>query len=248
MKTIKSTLLFAFILCLTPNFSQAQKMYQVHRDNVKPSMIMEYEKICKEFNTACVEHNVQTSWITATTSNLNYMYVSPIENYADLDQRPFADMAKAMGDDFKNLFERFDKCYDTHGTYILTLSENLSYMPDGISQTQEGQNYRDYYFLYFTPDNEDKLKEGMKAVKAMFTEKGSKSYYRVYRSGFGVMDSYYMVAMSSKDEIDSANKHIANNELLGPERHETFQKVMNYASKVEDVTGEIRPDLAYSPK
>ncbi|MBU3823095.1 hypothetical protein KO566_13615 [Flavobacteriaceae bacterium XHP0103] len=71
-------------------------------------------------------------------------------------------------------------------------------------------------------------------------------YYRIYRSGFGVSQSYYMVAIASKDEIDSANKFKANEELQGEDRKEPFQKLMSTLSKYEEITGEMRPDLYYS--
>lgn len=249
MKLLKNTLLFLSILCLTFNVSQAQnKSYWVHQDNVKPSMVGEYEKIAKEFNAACKEHNAQTSWITATTDDFRYMYVTPIENMADLDKRPFADMAKAMGDSFGDIFNRFNKCYNSHGGYIITMDEALTYMPDGFSQTQEGYNFRKYYYLYFTPENQKGLRDGMKAIKELFASKGSKSHYRVYRSGFGAMESYYMVAISYKDEIDAATKSKANDALLGDDRYETFNKAINYVTRMEEYSGQIRPDLAYSPK
>ncbi|TWO32855.1 hypothetical protein E1J38_008295 [Seonamhaeicola sediminis] len=248
MKTIKKTLLLICTLCFFCNISYAQKYYQVHQDNVMPSKIWDYEKIAKEFHAACVEHNPQTTWLCATMDDMRYLYVSPMENFADLDERPFADMAKAMGDKFSEMFKKFDQCYGSHGDYIIVLDEELTYMPDGISQTQEGQDYRDYYFIYYKPKNGKNVREGMKAVKEMFAAKGSKSHYRVYRTGFGAMESYYMVAMSSKDAIDSANKQKTNEELLGPDRFETFKKVMDYATKMEEVTGEIRRDLSYAPK
>ncbi|WP_223552000.1 hypothetical protein [Aestuariivivens sp. NBU2969] len=248
MRTIKITLAIACYMCLTILTAHAQKFYRVHQDNVKPSMMLEYEKVAKEFNEACKAHNVQTQWLATTMDDFRYLYVSPIENFAALDERPMADIAKAMGDDFGKLFERFDQCYDSHGTYIIVLDEELTYMPEGIKQTQEGLDYRDYYFIHFTPENAKNLKEAMKGVKEMFAAKGSKNYYRIYRTGFGQMDSYYMVAMSSKDAIDSAQKSKANQELLGPDRVEVFGKVLKYASKMEEVTGEIRRDLSYMPK
>jgi hypothetical protein len=248
MKTIKNTILIELFLCFTCNITQAQKMYWVHQDNVKPSTMMTYEKIAKEFKAACVEHNFQGQWLTTTMDDGRYLYVSPLENFAELDKPLFEDMAKAMGDKFGAIFNDFDKCYDSHGDYIIVLDEDLTYMPNGISQTQEGQDHRDFFFIYYTAENHSKIKEGMKAVKDMFAAKGSTNYYRIYRSGFGTMGSYYMVAMSSKDIVDSATKQKANEEVLGPDRFETFNKVMNYASKMEDVTGEIRPDLSYSPK
>ncbi len=247
MKTIKNISLALLLLCFTIT-AYGQKYYQVHQDNVKPSKMMEYEKIAKEFHEACVEHNVQTSWITTSLDDFRYLYVSPVENFADLDKRPFADMAKAMGDKFGDMFNRFDQCYDTHGSYIIALSEDLSYMPEGMSQTQEGQDYRDFYFIYYLPKDHKQMKEGMKAVKDMFASKGSKNYYRVYHTAFGNMENYYLVAMSSKDAIDSATKTEENKKVLGPDRMETFMKVMSYATKMEEVTGEIRRDLCYSPK
>ena len=211
-------------------------------------MVGEYEKIANEFIAACKKHNAQTSWLTATTSDFRYMYVTPIENMAELDKDPYTEMAKAMGDDFGDMFNRFNKCYDSHGSYIITMDEELTYMPDGISQTQEGQNYRKYIYLYYTPENHAKLKEGMKAVKEMFASKESKEHYRIYRSGFGIMESYYMVAISAKDEIDSATRGKANDELLGDGRHEVFANLMKYVSRFEELSREIRPDLGYSPK
>jgi hypothetical protein len=247
MKTIK-TIFLALIACMVVNLSAAQKMYLVHQDDVKPSKMMEYEKIAKEFHEACITHNLQTSWLTTTMDDMRYLYVTPMENFAEMDKRPFADMAKAMGDKFSDMFNRFDQCYDSHHDYVIVLNEELSYMPGGISQTQEGQDYRDFYFIHYLPKDGKKIKEGMKAVKDMFAAKGSKSYYRIYHSGFGTQGNYYLVAMSSKDAIDSATKQKANEEVLGPDRYETFMKVMNYATKMEEVTGEIRRDLSYSPK
>jgi len=248
MKTIKTTLLLALLFCFTFNYSNAQKMFQIHQDNVKPSMIMEYEKITKEFNAACVEHNAQTSWVTAVTDNFKYLYISPLENFAEIDERPFADMAKAMGDDFGNMFTEFNKCYDSHNDYVIVLDEALTYMPDGISMTQEGHNYRKWIYMYYTPENAKKMKEGMKAVKELFSSKGSTNHYRIYRSGFGCAESFYLVAISAKDEIDGATKAKANEAILGPDRWETFSKVMNNITRMEEISGEMRPDLDYSPK
>lgn len=247
MKTIKSVIFLALMLCLSINFSEAQKLFQVHVDFVRPSKMADYEKTAKEFNEACKKHNPQTSWLAIRTSDNRYMYVSSMESFADLDKNQFADMATAMGDSFGDLFRKFNACYDKHGDYVLVLDEGLTYMPDGITQTPEGENYRKFFFLYYTPENEGKLRDAMKAVKETFASKGSKEYYRVYRSGFGVIDSYYMVAISSKDELDSATRGKANDELLGESAGEIFGNLMSTLSKFEDVSAWMRPDLYYSP-
>ncbi len=248
MKTIKTTLVLALLLSFVCQLSQAQKMFMVHQDNVKPSMVMEYEKIAKELSAASVEHNLQTEWYTAASNDFRYFYITPIENFAELDKRPFADMAKAMGDKFGEMFNNFDKCYDSHGTYIVVHDEELSYMPEGAIEAQKGQNYRKWFFMYYTPENGKKVKEGMKAVKELFKSKGSTNYYRIYRSGFGSMESYYMVSISAENEIDGATKAKVNEDVLGPDRWETFNKVLKHISRMEEYSGEMRPDLSYAPK
>ena len=248
MKTIKTTFLAVLLLVFAFNLSQAQQAYKIHQDNVRPSMIKQYEETAKTFNEACKKYNPQAPWVTAMTDDFRYLYISPMENFADLDKRPFADMAKAMGDDWGKLFDEFDKCYDSHNDYVIVLDEALTYMPDGISMTQEGQDYRRWIYMYYTPENSKKVREGMKAVKELFASKGSKEHYRVYRSGFGCSENFYLVAVSAKDEIDSAVRGKANQEVLGPDRWDTFNKLMNSITRMEEISGTMRPDLAYAPK
>lgn len=250
MKTIKSNILLTLFLCFAIHLSNAQQAFQVHQDNVKPSKVMQYEKIAKEFQAASVKHNLQTTWYAASSDDFKYYYITPIENFADLDKRPMADMAKAMGDDFGKMFAEFDKCYDTHGTYIMIRDSELSYMPEGVENAPEDEKYRKWIYMYYTPQNAKKAEEGMKAVKAMFKEKGSKEYYRVYRNGFGQMENYFMVSISAKDDIDLAQRGKANRALLGSfeERWETFSKLLNHLERMEEYGGETRPDLSYAPK
>ncbi|MCF7569111.1 hypothetical protein L3X37_12150 [Sabulilitoribacter arenilitoris] len=248
MKTIKTTILMALILCFSINLFNAQQAFQIHQDNVKPSKFMVYEKIAKEFNAACVKHNLQTNWFAAMSNDFKYFYVTPIENFAELDKNPMADMAKAMGDKFGELFDRFDKCYDSHGTYIILKDDELSYASAEAAESSEPQNYRKWIYIYYKPKNSKKIREGMKAVKALHKSKGSKTYYNIYRNGYGQIESYYLVSIPAKNEIDSATSGKANEEVLGPDRWDTFSKVMNYASRIEEYSGEMRPDLSYSPK
>ncbi|KFB00260.1 hypothetical protein IA57_12655 [Mangrovimonas yunxiaonensis] len=248
MKIFKSRLLLVLVICVTYNFSSAQHMYNVHVDYVKPSKIWEYEKIAKEFFEACKKHNPKANWIVSNTNDDRYLYVSPIKSYADLDINPFKDMAEAMGDSFNNIFERFNTCYDKHSNHIVHLMEELSYMPNGISQVQEGQDYRKYLFLYHTPANYSKLKEAIKEVKDLYVNKKSEEHFRVYRSGFGSEEDYFLVAISYKDEVDAAAKAKASRDLIGEAGKPVFQKVMEHTARFEEVRARMRPDLSFSHK
>ncbi|WP_203258405.1 hypothetical protein [Hyunsoonleella ulvae] len=249
MKHQRTLSLTCLLLCLAITVSFAQQAFLIHQDNVKPSKVMQYEKIAKEFHEACLEHKPETNWMAAMTYDFKYFYITPIENMAEMDERPMAKMAEAMGDKFGDMFEEFDKCYDSHGSYIVVSDKELSYMPED-GKIPEGHNYRKWFYIYYTPENAKAIRDGMKAVKALYETKNSTAYYRIYRNGFGQVGNYYLVSVAAKDEVDYAQTSKDNEKALGTfeERWEAFSQVMDYATEMEEYSGEMRPDLSYSHK
>jgi len=254
MRTLKITLLLLLMFLLSPANSQAQeqsesKMYRVHEDQVKLSMVSEYESIVKEMIALVKKHNLKDlNWITLVSSDSRYLYVSPLKNMAELDAPSWiSELVKKEGEDVVyGLFNRMDKCYDTELDYILHLDNDLTYMPDGFTQTPKGNNYRNNHMLYVTPGNRQVVKEKLKAVKNLFASKGSKVQYRVYRSGFGSNGEYYMIAVAAIDAEDDAKKGKANNELFGKDGEKVFSELFSNLLKYESVEGWIKPDLGYS--
>lgn len=253
MKTLKHTLILCAMILLVPWAGNAQdttknQLFWVHEDVVKPSMIAEYEAVCKELIGHLKTHNIQeANYIVTNTADNRYLYVGPIDSMADLDNHIFTALAEKMGKENMNaLFSRMDKCYDVEQDYVITLDKDLSYQPGGINQTPEGENFRKFHYLYVAPGNRANVKEKMKAVKEMFASKGSKVYYRVYRSGFGTRGEYYMVAVAAKDELDYAQKAMANDVLLGEDGKKTMWDLFSNLLKYEEFEGQMRPDMAYT--
>ena len=257
MKTIKITTVFALFMMLAPVTIQAQeenkeKAFQafwVHEDQVKPSKTDEYVNITKDFNAACKKHNFEGAWNVAQLSNGKFLTITPIEKLGDIDDYSMAPLVEKMGEEnFSAIFDRYNKCYDKHGSYVVIRNNNLSYMPDGMSTTQEGLDYRKWHFIYVTPENRAEMAKNMKAIKELFASKNSKMHYRVYVNGFGQIGDYFLVVVSAKDAEDYAKRSKENRALLGPDSKATFDAVFNLASDYEEVTGGMRPDLSYSYK
>lgn len=251
MKTFKTALIVLFLVLIAPISASAQKMYRIHEDVVKPSHIMEYEGVVKELLDLMKTHNIQdTKWITAVTNNSHYLFVSPIENYAELDKPNFVSalIEKEGREKIVALFNRMDKCYDTELDYIITLNEDLTYMPEGITQTPEGENYREFHYVYVAPGNRSIVREKMKAIKELYQNKGSETYYRVYNSGFGTDGEYYMVAIAAKDQEHMVKKGNINKELFGQEGQKKMWEMYQNVLKYEKVEADMRPDLAYASK
>ncbi|MAU26758.1 MAG: hypothetical protein CMH48_13660 [Muricauda sp.] len=252
MRTLKTTLLFMamslFINTIHAQQSKNQAFY-IHEDQVKPSMIQEYEAVSKDFMEACKTHNLQdVNWNIASTTTNKYLTISPIENMAALDNNVFAPLREKMGDEaFGDIFKRFNKCYDVHRDYIVYLNEELTYMPEGIDINTEGKNYRKWHRLYVAPENIQQLKGKLKELKALFEKKGSKEYYRIYHNGFGAEGDYYVAVVSAKDAEDYARQSKENEALLGEEGKKLFGEMFKYVLRYETDEGQMRPDLAYAP-
>lgn len=253
MRTQKFNFLMALAFMLSLTFSQAQsddQAYWVHEDVIKPGMVPEYESICKELTGHMKTHNLKDlSVLVSNTSDNRYLWVSPINAIADVERPVFKELAEKMGaDNMSDLFNRMDKCYDIEHNYVIYLDKELSYMPGGITQTPEGQEYRKFHYYHYTPANGVAVKENAKAIKQLFESNGSKLEYRVYRSGFGTRGAFYMVAIAAKDAGDYAKKIADNNALLGEEWAKTFNKFMGALLDYEQLEGRVRPDMGYSPQ
>ncbi|WP_323788546.1 hypothetical protein [Psychroserpens sp.] len=250
MKTLK-TFVLALFLSLIPivTFAQDDQAFLIHQDQVKPGMVETYEAISKEFNEECKKLDFKAAWSVAQMVNGKYLSITPIKNLGDIDNMSMAELSEKMGKEkFKSYFDRYNKCYDKHGSYVTILSNDLSYMPDGMSTTQEGMNYRKWHIISVTPENRAKMAENMKVVKDLFVSKKSKMHYRVYTNGFGQIGDSFIVVVSAKNELDMAQLSEENRKLLGPESKAKFDAVFNLASDYEEVTGGMRPDLSYSNK
>ena len=94
MKALKCTLFIALTMLLFPmqNFAQDSEnlMYRVHEDQVKLSMVSEYEAVVKELIGLMKKHSIpDTHWITLASNDSKYRFVSPIKGMADLDKSSF---------------------------------------------------------------------------------------------------------------------------------------------------------------
>lgn len=248
-KTISVLLLFIISPIITLSQEKSYQAFWIHEDKVKPSKVDEYEAIGKDLVAACEEHNVQeTQWLTLKLNDDSYIFVTPIENFAELDKNAFKTLNEKMGDDkVAALFDRFNTTYDEHGDYIVYLNHSLSYMPDGITQTPEGQNYRTMYYHYVTPENDKNYYKSLKNIKEAFTKHNSKVHYRVYKTGFGVMGTYYMIAVAAESNTASAMAGDANWELMGDDFSKLLKEMSQYIWKSDEKRGWIRPDLSYKP-
>ena len=235
-----------FSISITAQENNNSQMYLIHVDPVKPSMLSEYEKTASKFVKMCKDNNFSQNFTTLVTEDNKYYYISPLKNFAELDKDPMASLREKVGaEEFGKVFRDFDKCYDVHQDFVLTLDNELSYMPDGMTTTIEGENYRENTRYYFSPADTEKAEEVAKAFKKFYSDNNIKTHYRVYRSGFGAEGSYFMVAVAAKDAMDMERKNAEARKAMGSKVEELNANLNKILLKTETMRGWIRPDLSY---
>lgn len=229
---------------------QDMQMFLVHEDRAKPAMAKKHETIDKELIGAMRQNDIRDfSWITMVTEDFRVLYISPLEKMADLDRDPFASLSQKIGQRETNkIFDKYKDTYDEHGDYILILDKNLSYQPGGINTTPVGKNYRHITMYHYTPANATKAEALAKKFLDLYTKKNSQMDYRLYRSGFGIMGSFFWVVTAAESPEDFERMREDNRELLGQEWESLYEQLSQTVSKIELIRGYVRPDLGYQPR
>lgn len=255
MKAKNITLLFIALLTLCPFTQYAQEKstsqaFWVHEDPVYPAKVSDYEEYCTILADSCEKYDIkEANWTTISTDDLRYYSLSRIDNMGDLDNSRFSLLQENMGtDEFNELFDNFDNCYDSHYDYIIHLDNELSYMPAEIAEAQNNLEFRKLEFWYMTPQNLQKVLGLAKKFKKLYADKKSKEYYQVFRSGFGAQGQFIIVSISAKSAEDYERIRKANKELLGEARTPIYNDLLKSIIKTESLNGYIRRDLSYTPK
>ncbi len=246
------TLLFVFMisLCFTILAQNSDRqLYFIHEDHVHPSMVSQYEELSKELVELCKEHDFAgLPWITFAADDYRYISSSPISSMADLDGNYFESLEAKVGKEkLENLFDKMNECYSIHGSYIMTLRHDLSYMPtEGAMQAPEG--FRSFLFYYIDVSDYDEFVEMGKKMKELFKSKKSKLHYQILTSGFGAMGTYVVVSGAA----DSASEYFAmveeNYKTLGKEGMQAFGELNKMIIKQDRVTAVVKPELSFLPE
>lgn len=250
MKTTIKFLKTLLILIISTTFLTAQnQFYRIHVDHVYPSSSDAYEKISKKLADYVKENQEEEGWNVLWTNDNRVISISPVSGWEDLGKEFMPKTRAKLGDDkFAEIFSEFDKHYDHHNDYIITLSNDLSYMPDGMTTTPEGQNYRKNTVMYHKARDRQKVAEIAGKFKELYAKKGSKSHYRVYFSGFGNDESYILVSSAAASPLEYEKRADENRKLLGDDSEKLWKELSQYLTKIEYTEGHIQPELSYNPK
>lgn len=249
MKTMDKIFKTVLVILISTTFTFAQNQhYRIHVDHVYPSSSDGYEKISKQLAELAKENKEKDGWNVLWTADNRVISIAPVNGWEDLGKPFMPNTLAKLGDQkFGEVFEEFDKHYDKHNDYIITLMPDLSYMPDGMNTNPEGENYRNNLIMYHKARDLPKIAEVTAKFKELYAKKGAKLQYRIYFSGFGNDESYVMVARAAESPLEYEKQSVANRELIGEDDRKLWDELLQYVTKIEHLVGNMRPDLSYNP-
>lgn len=248
--------LFAVLMCIVPILNataQEQEsktqLFTIHEDVVIPSKVAEYEKVAKNFAEFVAEQNITSMQYTAANSDdFVYIYISPLENMADLDKMyaGFQELEEKAGKErFDNVMKGFEGKYHSHRDYLIRMHPELSYKPEYGNNLADGMNYRRWDFYHVYPGKEAEIENIAKEWMALNESNNIEQGYRVYMGDMGTDMPLVIVAHSALNATDFYTNYEKNMAKMGDKAKKLMEKTMGITWKFETKDGMMRPDLSY---
>jgi len=239
-----------FISTVERSFAQEDPNAQlllIHEDDVIVSKTSEYMEASQGFVNLMSENNFAGTTFTAfRMDDYTFMYVSPIENMAQLDDNQWAGLSEKVGKDkFETVMSAFDGTYDTHRDFIAVYHPDLSYKPEQLQE--EGNNYREWMYLYYNQAHQDKVMDMAKEWKKLYTDNNIPAGYTIYSNGLGHEGPVLVVHSWAKNPTDHAQGMEKRNESMGDKASALWERTEALAYKIVTKTGWLVPDISYNP-
>jgi hypothetical protein len=242
------------VTALTPPAWAGDKepqMVLVEDNPVVPAQVEAYEAFVKEFVAQMEAFKFPYPCYTYTTSDLHYLYVFPVADFADIGKL-FAAVNEMVAKWGKEKFAETVK--KSVGTYkyqkfsLYLYRSELSYVPEGVKEDPENLKFVFWGTVQGQPGRQKELEASFKQFVDLYQGKKVQHGWRTYMTVFGGKGPEYVYS----EHGPSAGKFWTEVEEIDKEIGEPAKKAWMEMTKVirgyHYSTGSYRPDLSYIPK
>lgn len=241
MKRIILILFVAVSMTTVVSAQQKAQLYAIHEDQVKPSMNGKYWECMRKVKANSTQHKLNARWISLAFDDNSFIHMVPIENFAQLDKKMFADLEAKMGREaHAAMWADFDQCLETSTDYFVTSMPELSY-----STPAEDDSYRDVMFWQVIPGQEKVAEDILREWVKVYEAKKVPSGFLTFKVLFGA-EPGYAIATWGKNEVDCATNFQKTKELLGEEGKAVWRKTMAISKKYHYKRGGVLKDASYA--
>lgn len=252
MKKLALTLVAALPLLWAAAPAAAQqdgppRMYHIYQDFVTAAMIPEYEAAAREFvQTLAATPDVNVSFMALSGPEVGYIYASPLESFADLDQmnRNWEAALSATGEKGAKAMAQASKAVNHSASFVMVLREDLSYRLE-TTEISADMPYRHYSWWYTIPGKEMELEAVAKEFAQLYESNGIERGWRILQAANGPDLPLYLVIFNATDMASYHATSAEIDERLGDADDELLQRAMRTARRVESSYSFVRPDLSF---
>jgi len=244
---------FVVSICATTTLAQVEEqkatLFLFWDVLVKPSKVVEFEAATKDEVALFSKHKFPYPWSSASTDDLHYYFLIPVDKFADIDNiyKALDETQKKMGAEYQTLTKRFSGTYKYTRMYIWYLNHELSYTPENPRLKVGEEKYLHYSYFYFKQGMEKEAEEISKKWKALYKSKNIPDRYYLWIGDIGTDMPVYCVAGGGKTAADFFSQAEKNDKLLEEEAMALWEKTLKLCRKIEQKTGRPRPDLSLIP-
>jgi hypothetical protein len=231
--------------------AEKPQMYSIYKEVVKPGMVQQYEAAMKHMISEFAEYRIDPEkihWKCVSGPEIGYIYVAPIENFADVDKghENWMEALEILG--AENFEEMVAPAYEAteRAEYVHALRmPEASYVPENPRLEKDEIKYVHYGFYYAHPGKQKEIEAIAKEFADLYKEKGIDTGWSFYKMISGPDLPLYVVAQGAKSPADYYANRDRIKELLGPEAEKIGMKIGETIRRSEYKEGMIRDDLAY---
>jgi hypothetical protein len=231
----------------------APRLFVLHQEFARPSLLKQYEDTSKEFIADLRQHHdaLPSFGFTAVAGDdYVYTFVSPIRSFADLDaiNSGFGKVAQAVGEaKWGDLMKRGGEATEFIRESVVLEDPSMSYAPAQPRLKPEEERYLHVDLYYVQPGREAEADAVARDFAALFRKKGVPNGYRLFKVVMGPEMPLLIVTVPARDAADYEAQTKADLERLGAEGQALFQRAFALTRRFESHGGTLRPDLSLEP-
>ena len=244
-------LLLAFAANGQPAPGPGAQMFLIHEEIARPSMLAQYESTTRDLLGAFTEKNADPKIFGMNlfvTTDMHYIYVVPIANWAALDtfQQSWMAISQAVGKDrWKDLMTRGNAAMSSYNEFVVMRRPDLSYVP-ATPRLKAGEvRFIHWQFHYLDAARADEAEQIAKDYAALFRAKNISDPFTVFMAMSGNDLPLLVVAIPAKSPSDYYSNADQVNAALGADVRPLVARAMAITRKYETRDGTARPELSY---
>lgn len=221
----------------------------IRTDVVKPSMTAQYEGSLADLSDFLSENKVKdANYLTQLEDNYHYSHITFVDNLNDIDGGLASYInGKKKSAGFNLIWETLNETIESYFFYVVKFMPELSYVPDRQNWL-EGNQYRRWNYLHFTPGTEKQAEEIIASWKSLYEKKGVKNGFRIFKGELGMERPVYIFTTWAEDPLTYQQNLQDNMALLDNEGVQLWMAMMALVRKVETVEGWYLPQYSYQPE